>query len=153
MADEASTTIECDGCGAVNRVPLARLKGRPKCGKCGEKLPLGGGPITVTDANFEQTISTSPVPVVVDFWAPWCGPCRMIGPALEKIAGDMSHEVLVAKLNVDENPQTASKFQVRSIPMLLGFADGEAVDKQVGALPPPALRSWVNGLLDKASMT
>jgi thioredoxin len=90
--------------------------------------------------------------VVVDFWAPWCGPCRMIGPALEKIAEDMSHDVLIGKLNVDENPQTASRFQVRSIPLLLGFVEGEAVDKQTGALPPPALRSWVKGVVGKASL-
>ncbi len=153
MADEPTTTIECDSCEAVNRVPLAKLKNRPKCGKCGAKLPLGGGPITLTDANFERTIATSPVPVVVDFWAPWCGPCKMIAPALEKIAGDMSHDVLIGKLNVDENPQTASRFQVRSIPMLVGFVDGEAIDTQTGALPPPALRSWVKGVVDKASLS
>lgn len=152
MAEPQTTTIECESCEAMNRVPLAKLKSKPKCGKCGAKLPLGGGPITVTDANFETTINTSPVPVIVDFWAPWCGPCRMIGPALETIAGDMSHDVLIAKLNVDENPQVASKFQVRSIPMLLGFVEGEAVDKQVGALPPPALRSWVKGVVAKAEM-
>jgi thioredoxin 2 len=149
---EQSTTIECEKCEAINRVPLARLKSKPKCGKCGAVLPLGGGPITLTDANFKKTIETSPVPVIVDFWAPWCGPCRMIGPALEKLAGEMSHDVLIAKINVDENPQTSSEFQVRSIPMLLGFVDGEAIDKQVGALPPPALRSWVKGVVEKAAM-
>lgn len=152
MADEPTTTIECDNCETLNRVPLAKLKSKPKCGKCGEKLPLGGGPINLTDANFDQTIATSPVPVVVDFWAPWCGPCRMIGPTLEQLAGDMSHDVLIAKLNVDENPRSAAKYQARSIPLLIGFVEGEAVDRQVGALPPPALRSWVKGVIGKASM-
>ena len=150
--DQPTTTIECDSCGAKNRVPISRLKERPKCGKCSARLPLGGGPITVTDANFDQTISTSPVPVIVDFWAPWCGPCRMIGPALENLAGKMSHDVLIAKLNVDENPGVASRFQVRSIPMLLGFVEGEAVDTQVGALPPSALESWVRRVVDKGRM-
>jgi len=150
--EQATTTIECDSCGANNRVPLSRLKQKPKCGKCSARLPLGGGPITVTDANFEETISTSPVPVIVDFWAPWCGPCRMIGPALEKLAGQMSHDVLIAKLNVDENPKVASQFQVRSIPMLLGFVEGEAVDTQIGALPPSALESWVRRVVDKGRM-
>lgn len=152
MADDATTTIECDECGSMNRVPLARLNQHPKCGKCNKALPLGGGPITVTDANFEKTVSTSPVPVIVDFWAPWCGPCRMIGPVLEKLAGEMSHDVLIAKLNVDENPQTAAKFSVRSIPMLVGFVEGEAVDSQVGALPPPALKSWVQRVVDKGRL-
>lgn len=147
---DPTTTIECDACGKANRVPLARLKDYPKCGNCGAKLPLGGGPINITDANFEQTIATSPVPVVVDFWAPWCGPCRMIGPVLEKIAGEKAHDVLIAKLNVDENPQTAAKFQVRSIPMLIGFVGGEPIDTQVGALPPPALSSWVDSLVRRA---
>ncbi len=152
MAEEPTTSIECENCETLNRVPLAKLKNRPKCGKCGEKLPLGGGPITITDANFEQTISTSPVPVIVDFWAPWCGPCRMIGPPLEKIAADMSHNVLIAKLNVDENRESAAKYQARSIPLLIGFVDGQAVDKHVGAMPPPALRAWVKGVVDKSSL-
>jgi|YNPBryBLVA2012_1023415.scaffolds.fasta_scaffold05232_1 thioredoxin 2 len=150
--DQRTTTIECDACGASNRVPLSRLKDRPKCGKCKAPLPLGGGPITVTDANFDETIATSPVPVIVDFWAPWCGPCRMIGPTLESLAGKMAHDVLIAKLNVDENPRVASKFQVRSIPMLLGFVDGEAVDSQIGALPPSALESWVRRVVDKGRL-
>lgn len=150
--DPATTTIECDSCGASNRVPLSRLKERPKCGKCKERLPLGGGPITVTDSNFEETIRTSPVPVIVDFWAPWCGPCKMIGPPLEKLAAKMAHEVLIAKVNVDENPAVAAKFKARSIPMLIGFVEGTAVDTQVGALPPAALESWVRRVVDKGRM-
>lgn len=149
--EQATTIIECDHCQQMNRVPLARLREAPKCGKCGEPLPLGGGPVQVTDANFEQILSTSPVPVVVDFWAPWCGPCRMIGPALEKLASAMSRDVLIAKLNVDENPQTAARFKVRSIPMLVGFHDGQVLDTQVGALAPAALESWVRRVIAKAS--
>ncbi len=147
-----TTTIECDSCHKNNRVPLARLKDKPKCGSCGEPLPLGGGPITVTDANFDEILRTSPVPVVVDFWAPWCGPCRMIGPALEKIATEKAHDVLIAKLNVDENPKVAARFNVRSIPMLMGFHEGETIDTQVGALPPASLKGWIDRVVGRANV-
>lgn len=151
MSDTTNTTtIECDSCHKNNRVPLARLKDKPKCGSCGEPLPLGGGPITVTDDNFDTVLQTSPVPVVVDFWAPWCGPCRMIGPALEKIASAKARDVLIAKLNVDENPRVASRFNVRSIPLLMGFHEGEVLESQVGALPPAQLQSWVDKVIDRA---
>ena len=148
--DKPTTTIECETCHKNNRVPLARLKDGPKCGACGGRLPLGGGPIVITDENFEQVLSTSPLPVVVDFWAPWCGPCRMIGPALEQIAAEKPYDVLVAKLNVDENPHTAARFQVRSIPMLIAFQDNEPIETQIGALPAASLRDWVNRVIDRA---
>lgn len=149
---EPTTTIECESCHKNNRVPLARLKDKPKCGSCGAVLPLGGGPIELTDDNFESVVSTSPVPVVVDFWAPWCGPCRMIGPILEQVASDKPYDVLIAKLNVDENPRTASRFQVRSIPMLVALHEGEAIDTQVGALPAAALKGWVNRVIGRAQL-
>ncbi len=149
---DQTTTIECDECHKTNRVPMARLKDNPKCGSCGARLPLGGGPIIVTDDSFDAVVSTSPVPVIVDFWAPWCGPCRMISPALGTIAGEMAHQVLIAKLNVDENPSIASRFQVRSIPMLIAFHDGDQLDTQVGALPPASLKAWVTRMVDRARL-
>jgi thioredoxin 1 len=97
-----------------------------------------GKTIELTDANFDQII-TSDKPVLVDFWAEWCGPCKMIGPVVEELAGDYEGKAVVGKLNVDENPQTAAKFGIRSIPTLLVFKGGQVVDKQVGAVPKSVL--------------
>jgi thioredoxin 1 len=97
-----------------------------------------GKTLELTDANFEQTIN-SDKPVLVDFWAEWCGPCKMIGPVVEELAGDYEGKAIVAKLNVDENPQTTGKFGIRSIPTLLVFKNGQIVDKQVGAVPKSVL--------------
>lgn len=101
-------------------------------------------PIKVSDASFEVDVLKSDTPVVVDFWAEWCGPCRMIAPMLDEIAQEMGGKVKVAKINVDENPETAAKFGVRSIPTLLLFKDGSNVATHVGASPKAKLSSWIN---------
>ena len=98
----------------------------------------------VSDADFETTVLKSTEPVVVDFWAEWCGPCRMIGPALEEIAaGALAGKVKIVKLNVDENPQTASKYNIMSIPTLMLFKNGEMASRQVGAAPKAKLEQWI----------
>lgn len=97
-----------------------------------------GKAIVLTDANFEEVINSGK-PVLVDFWAEWCGPCKMIGPVVEELAGDYDGKAVIAKLNVDENPQTTAKFGVRSIPTLLVFKGGQVVDKQIGAVPKSVL--------------
>ena len=97
-----------------------------------------GKTLILTDANFDEVINSGK-PVLVDFWAEWCGPCKMIGPVVEELAGDYDGKAVVAKLNVDENPQTTAKFGVRSIPTLLVFKGGQIVDKQVGAVPKSVL--------------
>ena len=100
--------------------------------------------VPVTDATFDAEVRNSPVPVVVDFWAEWCGPCRMIGPALEELSTQYGGRVKIAKVNVDENPDTAARLGVRGIPSLFLFKDGEVVSNKVGAAPKAALQSWID---------
>ena len=100
-------------------------------------------PIKVTDEAFEKTVLDSSLPVIVDFWAPWCGPCKMVGPILDKIAKEYAGEVIVAKVNTDENPEWAMKYGVQGIPTMLLMFDGKIVNRQVGALPEPMLREVV----------
>jgi thioredoxin 1 len=104
-------------------------------------------PIHVTDSAFEKTVLHSKIPVIVDFWAPWCGPCRMVAPTLDKLAKENAGKLLVAKVNTDENPEWAGKFQIQGIPTMLFVANGKIVHRQVGALPEPMLREVVNEFL------
>ena len=133
-------TIRCPSCGATNRISEAateKIRGglTPVCGRCKTPLAADPGPLTVTDATFSAEVERSPLPVLVDMWAPWCGPCRMIAPTLDELATEMAGRVRFAKLNVDENPTTASRFNVRSIPALLVFVGGREVDRIVGVQP------------------
>jgi thioredoxin 1 len=101
----------------------------------------------LSDAEFDDTISQSNVPVLVDFGAPWCGPCRMIGPIIEELAEDYAGKVMFAKVNTDENPATAGKFDIMSIPTLLLFKDGRLIDRAVGMRPKPALKNWIDAAI------
>lgn len=107
-------------------------------------------PINVTDAAFEKTVLQSELPVVVDFWAPWCGPCRMVGPILEKLAKELEGKVIIAKVNTDEDPQWAQKYGVQGIPTMLFVSEGKVAHRQVGALPEGMLRDAVNQFLEVA---
>jgi thioredoxin 2 len=129
--------VRCPVCGAANRVPWAKVAQglAPICGRCKTPLSVDSKPITVTDATFSVDVERSPLPVLLDMWAPWCGPCRMIAPMVEELAGEMSGRVRVAKLNVDENPATAARFGIQSIPTLLVLQQGHEIDRIVGVQP------------------
>jgi len=104
-------------------------------------------PIHVTDAEFEKTVLQSDLPVIVDFWAPWCGPCKIIAPVLEKLAGEYGDKITIAKVNTDENPEWAMKYGIQGIPTLLFIARGKVIDRQVGAAPAPTIKARVDKLL------
>jgi thioredoxin 2 len=127
--------MSCSYCGATNRVPQEKLQAglEPICGRC--KKPLTGRPkpVAITDASFAEEVERSPLPVLVDMWAPWCGPCRQVGPVVEQLAVELAGRMRIAKLNVDENPATAVRFQIQSIPALLMFKGGREVDRIIGA--------------------
>lgn len=129
--------IRCASCGANNRVDPEKIAqgNAAVCARCKSPLTVSSKPVTVTDATFASEVERSPVPVLLDLWAPWCGPCRMIAPVLEELAGEMAGRVRIAKLNVDENQATSARFNVRSIPTLLILKSGQEVDRLVGVLP------------------
>jgi thioredoxin 1 len=105
-------------------------------------------PVHVSDANFEKTVIKSTIPVIVDFWAPWCGPCKMVAPILDKLAGEYEDRLLIAKVNTDDNPEWAGKYGVQGIPTMLFIANGKIIHRQVGALPEAILRDAVGQFLE-----
>ena len=130
---DRSIVVMCVFCGTVNRVNLNRLSEGPKCGKCGRPLRLDR-PLPVTDAVFEKLIRGSSVPVLVDFFADWCGPCKVMAPVLDEFARQHTGEVLVLKLDTEANPTTPARFGIRGIPTLIVFEHGKEVKRQVGAV-------------------
>ena len=140
--------VVCDKCGAKNRVEThIAEKLQPKCGRCGNQLePKSetkadpGKPLVVMDSTFERhVLGAGPRPVLLDCWAPWCGPCRAIAPVLDQLAAEANGKYLIAKLNVDENPRVAGQFQIQSIPTMLIFKNGALVDRIIGAQPKQAI--------------
>lgn len=138
-----SSLVKCPQCGRTNRVPPAAA-GSPSCGNCHKPLPWIAD---AGDDTFAEIAEASRLPVVVDLWAPWCGPCRMVSPALEQLAADLAGQVKLVKVNVDESPRLQQRFGVQSIPTLLLLRRGRVVAQQVGAVPQPALRTWLDQAL------
>jgi thioredoxin 2 len=129
--------IHCPNCGTTNRVPLEKLQQglQPVCGRCKTPLSVSSKPVVVTDATFSAMVESSPLPVLLDLWAPWCGPCRMVSPVIDALAEELAGRVRVAKLNVDDNPATAARFKVSGIPALLVLKAGRETDRIVGVQP------------------
>ena len=138
--------VPCPFCGRLNRVDLSRSEDRPVCGECGRPLLLDR-PIKISDADFDKVISGSDVPVVVDFYADWCGPCRTMAPVFDELAADRDGELLIAKLDTDRSPQTAARFSIRGIPTTIVFLDGKESARLTGA----AGRSQLDQLIIEAA--
>ncbi len=137
-----SLRVACPSCSTTNRVPGDRLGAGPTCGECKQPL-FPGKPIELTKANFERHVAASGLPLVVDFWAPWCGPCRAMAPAFEQAAAQLSPGVRLAKLNSDDAPEISARFGIRGIPTLIAFRGGREVARQSGAMQLPGLLGWV----------
>lgn len=133
------TTVRCENCGRTNRIPAA-ADGRPKCGNCGAPLPWI---VEAGDSDFTDIVERSPMVVLVDMWAPWCGPCRTVTPVLELLAREHAGTVKLVKVNVDDAPGLSQRFSVRAVPTLMVMYRGEVTASQPGAAPAPALRAWL----------
>lgn len=135
--------LTCPSCGAINRVPEERLQQRPVCGKCKNVL-LNGQPLVATDASFQRLLDRNGLPLVLDFWASWCGPCQQFAPTFQACAADFVTQARFIKVDTEACPQTAARFQIRSIPTLMIVKNGKEVTRLSGALPKAQFVQWLN---------
>jgi thioredoxin 2 len=143
---KATVHLVCPHCGGVNRVPAARLGDGAKCGRCGERL-FDGRPAAADDAAFARQLERSDLPLLVDFWAPWCGPCRAMAPAFEQAAAILEPGVRLLKVNTETAQASAARFGIRSIPTLMLFRDGREVDRVAGAIDTQHIVAWTRRAL------
>ncbi len=137
-----SLHLVCPHCLAVNRVPAARLAQQPKCGQCHQPL-FSGQPLELTAAGFARHLAHNDLPLLVDFWAPWCGPCRMMAPAFAQAAGMLEPQLRLTKVNTEAEPKLAAQFGIRSIPTLVLFKAGREVTRQAGAMGAQDIVRWI----------
>jgi thioredoxin 2 len=140
-ATSAPLHLPCPHCGATNRLPAHRIDEAPNCGRCGQAL-LAGQPLELNDDNFDAVVAATKQPVVVDFWAAWCGPCRAMAPAFAQAGQQLAGRALLVKVNSDDSPRLAARFGIRSIPTLVKLQAGREVQRQSGALPASAIVSF-----------
>ena len=136
--------LPCPHCGATNRLPAERIDDAPHCGKCGQPL-IDGQPLDLNDANFDAVVDKTTLPVLVDFWAPWCGPCLMMAPAFKQAALQMKGRALLVKVHSDDNPVLSQRYGIRSIPTMVKLVHGREVQRQSGAVPAGAIVKLAGG--------
>jgi thioredoxin 2 len=146
-AQGTTRVVVCPNCHSKNRVPSA-AEGVPHCGKCKSALPWI---VDATEADFAEVADAASIPVLVDIWAPWCGPCRQVSPVLEELATELAGRLKLVKVNADDAPHLSGRFEVKAIPTLILLDQGRVVDRQIGALPAVALRRWLEAALSQST--